>query len=256
MADESAQVGSAQTAMDRDDTQTGRRLTRREILALIGGGGAALLTGLKGASAAPADPAAACVARPRHIEGPYFVDAGLNRSDIRGDPRSGLVKTGVPLRLAFRVSQSNGSRCLPLSGAQVDMWHCDAEGLYSDTSAFQASTLGQKFLRGYQMTDRKGIAAFTTIFPGWYPNRAVHIHFKIRTDAGSKQRREFTSQIYFEDDLTDVIHKQAAYTGRGQRKVRNNRDLIYLIGGSRLLLPLREEKKGYAGTFDIALDLS
>jgi protocatechuate 3,4-dioxygenase beta subunit len=242
--------------MHRDDTQTGRLLTRREIVALIGAGGAALLTGLKGASAAQADPIAACVARPRQIEGPYFVDAGLNRSDIRGDPRSGLVKTGTPLRLTFRVSQSNGSSCLPLSGAQVDVWHCDADGLYSDTNDFQTSTLGQRFLRGYQMTDRKGIAAFTTIFPGWYPNRAVHIHFKIRTDDGSKQRREFTSQIYFDDDLTDAIHAQAAYAAHGRRKVRNNRDLIFLVRGNQLLLPLREEKKGYAGTFDIALDLS
>ena len=242
--------------MDRDDTQTGRLLTRREILALIGAGGAALFTGQRGASAAQADPTAACVARPRQIEGPYFVDAGLNRSDIRGDPSSGLVKTGTPLRLTFRVSHSNGSGCLPLSGAQVDVWHCDADGLYSDTNDFQTWTLGQRFLRGYQMTDRKGIAAFTTIFPGWYPNRAVHIHFKIRTDAGSKPRKEFTSQIYFDDDLTDTIHSQAVYTGRGQRKTRNNRDLIFLIRGTRLLLPLREERKGYAGTFDITLDLS
>jgi protocatechuate 3,4-dioxygenase beta subunit len=160
------------------------------------------------------------------------------------------------LRLVFRVSQLSGSRCLPLSGAQVDVWHCDADGLYSDTSDFQASTIGQKFLRGYQMTDRKGSAAFTTIYPGWYPNRAVHIHFKIRTDDGSKQRREFTSQIYFEDALTDVIHAQPAYAAHGARKTRNNRDLIFIVRGSQLVLPLREDKKGYAGTFDIALDLS
>lgn len=243
-------------AMEHDDSHNGRLLSRREILALIGAGGATLLTGLKAASAAQTDTAAACVARPRHVEGPFFVDTGLNRSDIRPNPRSGLVRTGTPLRLNFRVSQLNGARCLPLSGAQVDVWQCDADGLYSDTSDFQASTIGQKFLRGYQMTDRKGIAAFTTIFPGWYPNRAVHIHFKIRTGDGSKQRTEFTSQIYFDDELTDVIHAQPAYTARGQRKTRNNRDLIFLIRGSQLVLPLREEKKGYAGTFDIALDLS
>ena len=242
--------------MDHDDSQHGRLLSRREILALIGIGGAALLTGVKGASAAHAEPAAACVARPRHIEGPYFVDTGLNRSDIRPDPRSGLVKTGMPLRLTFRVSHLNGSRCLPLSGAQVDLWQCDADGLYSDTSDFQASTIGQRYLRGYQMTDRKGYVAFTTIFPGWYPNRAVHIHFKIRTDSGSKERKEFTSQIYFDDDLTDVIHARRKRAAHGQRKTHNNRDLLFLVRGSQLVLPLREEKKGYAGTFDIALDLS
>lgn len=242
--------------MHDDEPKIGRLLSRRQILALIGAGGAALLTGRKRASAAQAEAASACVVRPRQIEGPYFIDSALNRSDIRPDPRSGLIKNGAPLRLTFRVSQLNGSRCLPISGAQVDVWHCDTDGLYSDTSDFQASTLGQKFLRGFQMTDRKGIAAFTTIYPGWYPNRTVHIHFKIRTDDGSKQRREFTSQIYFEDDLTDKIHAQPAYAAHGPRQVRNNRDLIFLFRGRQLVLPLREERRGYAGTFDIALDLS
>jgi protocatechuate 3,4-dioxygenase beta subunit len=242
--------------MDHDDSQHGRLLSRRKLLALIGAGGAALLTGVKGASSAQTESAGVCIARPRHIEGPYFVDTGLNRSDIRPDPRSGLVKTGTPLRLTFRVSHLNGARCFPLSGAQVDLWQCDADGLYSDTSDFQASTIGQRYLRGYQMTDRRGIAVFTTLFPGWYPNRAVHIHFKIRTDNGSKERKEFTSQIYFDDDLTDLIHAHAAYAAHGQRKTRNNRDLLFLVRGSQLVLPLREEKKGYAGIFDIALDLS
>ena len=134
------------------------------------------------------------------------------------------------------------------------MWQCDAEGLYSDTDDWQASTLGQRFLRGYQVTDRKGIAAFTTIYPGWYPNRTVHIHFKIRTDAGGSAR-EFTSQIYFDDELTDAVHAQPPYASRNPRKVRNNRDMLFLVRGNRLVLPLREDKKGYAGTFDIALDL-
>ena len=117
----------------------------------------------------------ACIVRPRHIEGPYFVDAGLNRSDIRSDPKTGATKYGVPLRLTFRVSQLHGRTCLPLTGAQVDVWHCDADGLYSDTKEWQASTLGQRFLRGYQITDRKGLASFTTIFPGWYPEpRRAH----------------------------------------------------------------------------------
>jgi protocatechuate 3,4-dioxygenase beta subunit len=242
--------------MHDDDAQHCRRLSRREMLALMGAGGAALLMGVDGASAAQSETMGACVARPRHIEGPFFVDTNLNRSDIRPDPRSGLVKTGTPLRLTFRVSQLSGSGCFPLSGAQVDVWQCDAEGLYSDASDWQASTVGQKFLRGYQMTDRKGIATFTTIFPGWYPNRAVHIHFKIRTDERPKQRKEFTSQIYFEDDVTDAIHAQPAYATRGQRKVRNNRDLLFLARGNQLVLPLREDKKTYSGTFAIALDLS
>src|SRR5207253_10180480 len=108
------------------------------------------------------------------------------------------------------------------------VWHCDADGLYSDTKDWQQSTIGQQFLRGYQVTDRKGHAAFTTIFPGWYPNRAVHIHFKIRTDFDGRHAwhgREFTSQMYFDDELTDRIHAEPAYASHGARKVRNDKDL-------------------------------
>ena len=242
--------------MRDDPSQNGRLLTRRKVLGLMGAGAAALLARAPdGASAAQAEAGAACVVRPRHVEGPFFVDTTLNRSDIRSDPRSGLVKPGLPLRLTFRVSQLTGGRCLPLTGAQVDVWQCDADGLYSDATDWQASTVGQRFLRGYQMTDKKGVAAFTTIFPGWYPNRTVHIHFKVRTDPGAKTGAEFTSQIYFEDEITDLIHAQPAYASHGARKVRNNRDLLFLFRGNQLILPVREEKRGYAGTFDVALEL-
>lgn len=242
--------------MQHDDTHAGRLLTRREVLALIGAGSATVLSGgLRRAAAAQYEGSLVCVARPQQIEGPFFVDTKLNRSDIRSDPKTGTVKPGAPVRLTFRVSRIDGNSCLPLAGAQVDVWHCDADGLYSDTSDWQESTIEQKFLRGYQVTDRKGIAAFTTIFPGWYPNRAVHIHFKIRTDPKTASGKEFTSQIYFPDELTDVIHAQPAYANHGPRKVRNNRDVIFLFRGSRLILPLREDKRGYAGTFDVALDI-
>jgi len=242
--------------MRNDDSNSARLLTRREAIRLLGAGAATFLTTPStGARAAQAESGATCIARPRHIEGPFFVDSGLNRSDIRSDPRTGTVSAGTPVRLTFRVSQLNDGRCLPLVNAQVDVWQCDADGLYSDTNEWQESTRGQRFLRGYQLTDKKGIATFTTIYPGWYPNRTVHIHFKIRTNARASTGKEFTSQIYFEDDLTDIIHAQPAYANHGLRKVRNNRDLLFLFRGDRLILPLREEKRGYAGTFDIALDV-
>ncbi|HYC44360.1 MAG TPA: protocatechuate 3,4-dioxygenase [Burkholderiales bacterium] len=225
--------------------------TRRKVLALLAGA-AASIGGAARVRAAQS--AGVCVVRPRSIEGPYFVDTKLNRSDIRSDPKTGAMKQGALLRLTFRVSQMDDGRCFPLQGAQVDVWHCDADGLYSDTKDWQASTVGQQFLRGWQLTDRRGIASFTTIYPGWYPNRAVHIHFKVRTNPQEKSTREFTSQIYFDDELTDDVHKQPAYRDHGVRKVRNNRDVLFLFRGDRLVLPVREDKKGYAGTFDIALE--
>jgi protocatechuate 3,4-dioxygenase beta subunit len=233
-------------------------MLRRKVIAALGAAGASALTaGLLPARAASRTSSLACTARPSQIEGPYFVDEKLNRSDIRSDPRTRTVSEGVPLYLKFVVSRTEGSGCLPLAGAHVDVWQCDAEGLYSDTDDYQEDTRGFKFLRGYQITDRNGAASFTTIFPGWYPGRTVHVHFKIRVGPHGKGAggKEFTSQIYFDDALTDAIHAQLPYSKHGQRKVRNNRDLVSLIGRSKLILPLHEHRKGYAGTFDVSLEM-
>lgn len=240
-----------------DDSEFRDEPARRRALRWLAAGSAGMLAAAAGSTrAAQQDRGAACVERPRQIEGPYFIDASLNRSDIRSDPRTRETREGALLRLNFMVSDFHDGRCLPLAGAQVDVWHCDADGLYSDTEDWQKSTLGQRFLRGYQLTDRRGHATFLTIYPGWYPNRAVHIHFKIRTHPKAGRGHAFTSQIYFDDDLTDRVHARPEYLRRGARKVRNNRDLIYLFRGSQLVLPVREDKRGYSGTFDIALDLS
>jgi protocatechuate 3,4-dioxygenase beta subunit len=153
--------------------------------------------------------------RPALTEGPYFVDEMINRSDIRSDPSDGSIKEGTPLNLTLYVSQINGSGCTPLAGAQVDVWHCDAAGVYSDASDPGFNTKGQKFLRGYQVTDANGMAKFTTIYPGWYQGRAVHIHFKIRTDPSSASGYEFTSQWFFDETLTDQVHAQQPYAAKG-----------------------------------------
>lgn len=201
--------------------------------------------------------ALSCVVKPEQTEGPYFVDEKLNRSDIRADPSDNAVKPGVPLQLAFRVSQIAGDACTPLSGAQVDVWHCDALGVYSDVQDRSfGNTQGKKFLRGYQVTDAQGIAKFITIYPGWYQGRAVHIHFKIRTKPASNVGHEFTSQLYFDDALTDQIHAQAPYASKGQRNIRNEADGIYSNGGSQLLLNLTKEGDGYTTTFDIAMQMT
>jgi len=166
------------------------------------------------------------------------------------------VKAGVPLEVAFVVSQIAGGGCAPLRSARVDVWHCDALGAYSDVSGWGASTAGQKFLRGSQVTDDGGVARFTTIYPGGYSGRAVHIHFKIRTEPGAAQGHEFTSQLYFDDALTDRVHARPPYASRGQRRVRNESDGPFRRGGRELLLSLAERGQGYAGTFSLALDRS
>jgi protocatechuate 3,4-dioxygenase beta subunit len=239
-------------------------LTRREALGFMGGAAIVSLFGcLRGQSAsveatplsaqAPAS-TPACVVKPKQTEGPYFIDEKLNRSDIRSNPADNSVKPGMPLRLVFQVSQVGDRVCTPLSNAVIDVWHCDAEGVYSDVSDRQFSTVGEKFLRGYQVTDANGTAEFVTIYPGWYPGRTVHIHFKIRTDSTSQQSYEFTSQLYFDDALTDRVHTQAPYAAKGQRNQKNVQDSIFQNGGDQLLLQMSEADAGYAGRLDIGLE--
>ncbi|MBI3742717.1 MAG: intradiol ring-cleavage dioxygenase [Chloroflexi bacterium] len=194
-------------------------------------------------------PTPACVVRPQQTEWPYFVDEKLNRSDIRSDPSGGSVKDGVPLNLLFRVAKLTGAACTALAGATMDVWHCDALGVYSDATDPSFNTKGKKFLRGYQATDANGNASFTTIYPGWYQGRAVHIHFKIRTTSGYS----FTSQLYFDDSITDQVHAQAPYSSKGQGRLRNSSDGIFRDGGSQLLLAPAKTANGYTATFDIGL---
>lgn len=240
-------------AMHDDDRPVGRLLTRREALARLGVGGVAALAAGPWRPASAAAPAT-CIARPALTEGPYFVDAKLNRSDIRSDPGDGTARPGAPLRLTLRVSRLAAGACAPLPGAMVDLWHCDAAGVYSDVVDPGGSTVGKKFLRGYQLTDGEGLARFTTIYPGWYPGRAVHIHFKVRAAASGGRVHDFTSQVFFDDALSDRVFAQAPYAARGQRRVVNARDGIFRQAGAQLMLAVTPAAPGYAASFDLALE--
>ena len=248
--------------MHAEDPAIGRQLTRREALALLGASGVALLARpLSAGAAAPvtASPGAlpACVVRPQQTAGPFFVDEALDRSDIRSDPASGEIVPGAALRLTLRVSRLNGSDCSPLPGARVDIWQCDAAGRYSDVREWGGSTSGQKFLRGFQTTDASGSATFTTIYPGAYEGRAVHVHFKIRAPASAAAAHEFTSQLYFDDALSDRVYALAPYAAvTPRRRMRNERDGLFRVGGRQLLLDVREDAGGYASSFDIGLQLT
>ncbi|MBS1790939.1 MAG: hypothetical protein JST85_24720 [Acidobacteria bacterium] len=196
-----------------------------------------------------------CVTKPALTEGPFFVDEKLNRSDIRSDPSTNAVKSGALLKIKFYLSRVTGSACTPLVGAWVDIWHCDASGGYSDVSGQgNPNNLGQKFLRGYQVTDANGSVEFTTIYPGWYSGRTVHIHYKVRLFNGSTKSYEFTSQLTFDDSLTDQVFTQSPYNTRGTRNTRNSNDGIAQEGGSAILLDVASDGAGgYAATFALGL---
>jgi protocatechuate 3,4-dioxygenase beta subunit len=289
---------STMTDLHDDDKPVGRLLTRREVLILLGGSGAALAAGLTlptllnaqgtatpaprvtatstvthSASAGGATPTAAplCVVRPELSEGPFFIDQQLMRMDVRIDPSNDTIADGTPLRLVYRVVDVTGGVCQPLEGAQVDIWHCDAAGEYSGVEARNIANTDQLWLRGAQVTGADGRAEFVTIVPGWYPGRAVHIHFKIRVQNQAEQTYEFTSQLFFDPQQIEQAYAAPAYRARGLPNTANDRDGIYRASEDLLTLDLQplttdelEALKlneitladGYSATFDIGLDLA
>ena len=243
--------------MTDEDGPEGRLLSRREVVAFFGATGMVWLASgnLFPRQAAASTLGPSCVVRPEQTGGPYFVDERLNRSDIRSDPTDGRARPGTPLALTLLVSRLNTGDCQPLAGAQVDIWHCDAQGIYSDVQDPDFNTIGQKFLRGYQITDVRGEARFVTVYPGWYPGRTVHIHFKIRTAPVTQRSFEFTSQLYFDDVLTDRVYTAPPYVTNGSRTARNQHDWIFRRGGDQLMLAPKITTDGYAATFAIGLQL-
>jgi protocatechuate 3,4-dioxygenase beta subunit len=254
-----------------DDKPVGRVLSRREMLMLLGGAGAAVFAGagftnagMKLLAATPSPTAAAagtavpsCVVKPALTEGPYFVEEMLNRSDIRIEPSDNSIVEGKLLHLIFNVSDVSTNTCMPLVGAQVDVWHCDAEGHYSDVSDPGFDTAGEKWLRGYQVTDTIGKAEFVTIYPGWYSGRTVHIHFKIRTDPASNTGYEFTSQLFFDETITAKVYSEAPYAVKGTQDTLNVSDNIFQASEGQLTLtPTLGEDGSYTAVFGIGLDLT
>jgi protocatechuate 3,4-dioxygenase beta subunit len=245
-----------------DDHPIGTILTRRQILASLSAAGMTLVLprSIRRSPLVLADGSRipACVVRPAQTEGPYFLDGQLARSDIRSDPTDGKVAAGEELDLLFRVSSLSGAACARLAGVVVDLWQCDAAGVYSGVKDIndRFDTTGKKFLRGHQVTDAKGEARFTTIYPGWYPGRTVHIHFKLRTRPGEARGEEFTSQLYFDDAFSDQLFTKAPYGPRSGRRSRNNDDRIYRNGGSSLTLAVTREAENLTATFEVALSKS
>jgi protocatechuate 3,4-dioxygenase beta subunit len=220
------------------------RLSRRRLLAWLGGIGlAAFLPGC-GDDEAPSGPAEEaaegtnpdCVLSPELTEGPYYLDLDLIRSDIVED------RPGVPLALRVTVVDADG--CAPLKDVAVDVWHCDASGVYSGVQGE-----GGTFLRGIQMTDTNGVAEFQTIYPGWYTGRAVHIHVKAHV-GGSET---YTGQLFFEEGDTAEVYGQDPYSARPSPDTSNSDDGIFGQGGDSTIVALRQTRDGYRGTVTLGI---
>lgn len=226
------------------EAQPRRSISRRNWLAAgIAGAGAAglLTTGTNAAGNTASLPLTA-----QATEGPYYFDAAKVRADIT----EGLP--GVPLEVRFVVMDSGGA---PLPGLRVDIWHCNAAGLYSGYAGQgedrRTSTVGATFLRGSLAADAGGVAAFRSVYPGWYEGRTTHIHFKVI----SGTRAVLTSQFFLPDALSEFIYTSLPDYKRAQlRQTLNRNDGIALMAGNTVLGAVREEADRYVATLNLVVD--
>jgi uncharacterized protein (TIGR03437 family) len=236
---------------------------RTALRALAGAGAGALFIPAWNETVEAADAITCVPSTPTVTEGPYWVDEKLFRSDIRTDPATGQARAGVPLTLVINVQNLTTGSCTPLAGAYVDVWHCDAKGIYSDEPTYNpgggtgtVNTSGQKFLRGYQITDESGQVIFATIYPGWYSGRTIHIHFRIRTYSGNTVLGNFVSQIFFDETINNTVMAQPAYSRSTARDTTNARDMVYRVANPERLLATTTGDPGSGYTANITIGVT
>jgi protocatechuate 3,4-dioxygenase beta subunit len=216
----------------------------------LGALGATVLPGARLAAAAsrrvgaasPGGSPAGCWITPELTEGPFYFDPELLRQDIREG------KPGVLLELEMSVIDVH---CDPQSGALVDIWHCDKDGCYSGYTQETCDAVGETFLRGTQVTDVNGVVRFTTIYPGWYPGRATHIHFKVRSGGTTYS----TSQFAFPDEVNAEVYASPLYVDRGPNPISNEEDNLFGSATPQYLIVdvTGDVTGGYQGTYTIGL---
>jgi protocatechuate 3,4-dioxygenase beta subunit len=193
--------------------------------------------------------AGSCALTPEQTEGPYYLDIDRVRNDIRED------REGTPLRLAIRVRENDS--CQPVANAAVDIWHCDATGLYSGFESAStggggggrpgggaSSTDSTRYLRGTQITNAQGIVEFLTVYPGWYRGRTVHIHCKVHLN----NTEVLTSQLYFDEKVTSAVYASQPYAADTGRDTFNNNDGIF---SDETILTLSKDGAGYVGVINL-----
>jgi protocatechuate 3,4-dioxygenase beta subunit len=200
-----------------------------------------------------------CTATPEGEIGPYFADdsdARFERSNILSNLDGTSTQTGVPLTLTVFVLDAQNA-CAAYVGAQVDIWHCNSEGVYSDEAS--QSTTSERWLRGYQITDASGKVSFTTIIPGWYSGRTKHIHLRIRStysEASSTSDGTNTTQLFFPQSVDDTIDVDVYK--EGQNPTTNVGDHVYSgeENGANVLAVSGDTTSGYAAAVTIFLPIA
>lgn len=196
-------------------------MDRKEFLkkGLLGAAGT-FLASCRPLMGKPWDGSGPCPISPEETEGPFPIHkpAELVKNSIAMD------RKGVPMTITLTVKKQSDN-CNPFPGVLVDVWHCDSDGNYSEYGGGGMQPTDyteQHFLRGRQTTDANGQVSFISIFPGWYQNRAPHIHVEI-LDAGGTSL--LVTQIAFSKESCDLVYATEHY--RGPAEVTNERDDIF-----------------------------
>ena len=209
-----------------------------------------------------------CALNAEAIPGPFYIEQTLVRRSIaEGHP-------GVPLRVRFKVVDV-ADGCAPLPGAAVEIWHCDALGVYSGYASyppdeFPAAAIGsapaptddERFCRGIQFADAAGMVDFETIVPGWYTPRAPHIHVRVSKprDPGSDGAlgaHVLTNQVYFPSELTTEVYGTEPYVQRGETPYTNLNDVVIhdSKGADGGFLHMTRQADGWLGTLTLGVDV-
>lgn len=243
-------------------------MSRRSALLVLGGTVSATLaacgggSGSSSSSSSSGSSSGACTVTLEGEIGPYFADdsaSGFNRSNILSNLDGTDTQDGVPLTLTLTIIDSENS-CAALAGAQVDIWHCNSSGVYSDIAGENTTT--QTWLRGYQITDASGVVSFTTILPGWYSGRTTHIHLRVRSsysEASSTTDGTNTTQVFFSQTLIDTLDTTIApYSAEGTNPTTNAADRVYTAqtNGENLLTLTGDTTSGYTAEFTIGLPIT
>ncbi|MEU9306380.1 intradiol ring-cleavage dioxygenase [Streptomyces sp. NPDC048256] len=252
------------------DTSDARpSVARRTVLVASGATAAALAVGAAAtpeaptadaADTAPVAAAAVCTLTKEMTEGPYYLDGQYVRADITEG------KAGIPLKLTLTVVDDD--TCVPLANALVEIWHCDALGEYSGfvgNNGHNEPDSGT-FLRGGVLTNSSGVANITTVYPGWYRGRCIHIHIKVHTNVTLTSDGSFTGgqelhtgQLFFNETITTAVAKISPYSTNTVTRTTLAQDSIYDEGGAASgLLTLTalgsSTSAGYAGTLTLGVE--